>query len=161
MKLNQIYKTPAHFKNTGLLRDAIRPTNLDFSRKEYELEEFKAFIERHRSLRSLFKVFRRNNISCTLPNPQVFIEYCKKMFESNESENTLEFEDSEPFVELDVQDPIFRPIRQEDFDEAIEQSISKAVAPKVPTRMGFEPTRAEPIELAVQRLNHSATSSLI
>ncbi len=29
------------------------------------------------------------------------------------------------------------------------------------TRMGFEPTRAEHIGLAVQRLNHSATSSLI
>ena len=29
------------------------------------------------------------------------------------------------------------------------------------TRMGFEPTRAEPIGLAVQRLNHSATSSLM
>ena len=27
--------------------------------------------------------------------------------------------------------------------------------------MGFEPTRAEPIGLAVQRLNHSATSSMI
>lgn len=27
------------------------------------------------------------------------------------------------------------------------------------TRMGFEPTRAEHIGLAVQRLNHSATSS--
>ena len=27
------------------------------------------------------------------------------------------------------------------------------------TKMGFEPTRAEPIGLAVQRLNHSATSS--
>ena len=27
--------------------------------------------------------------------------------------------------------------------------------------MGFEPTRAEPIGLAVQRLNHSATSSLV
>ena len=67
--------------------------NLDFSRKEYELEEFKTFIERHRSLKSLFKVFRRNNTSCTLPNPQVFIEYCKKIFKSNESENTLEFED--------------------------------------------------------------------
>ena len=26
--------------------------------------------------------------------------------------------------------------------------------------MGFEPTRAEPIGLAVQRLNHSATSSV-
>ena len=37
------------------------------------------------------------------------------------------FEDSEPFVELDVQDPIFRPIRQEDFDDAIEKSISKSV----------------------------------
>ena len=31
--------------------------------------------------------------------------------------------------------------------------------PKSTTRMGFEPTRAEPIGLAVQRLNHSATSS--
>ena len=28
------------------------------------------------------------------------------------------------------------------------------------TEMGFEPTRAEPIGLAVQRLNHSATQSL-
>ena len=27
--------------------------------------------------------------------------------------------------------------------------------------MGFEPTRAEHIGLAVQRLNHSATSSLV
>ncbi len=27
------------------------------------------------------------------------------------------------------------------------------------TRMGFEPTRAEPNRLAVYRLNHSATSS--
>ena len=27
--------------------------------------------------------------------------------------------------------------------------------------MGFEPTRAEPIGLAVQRLNHSATSSCL
>ena len=27
------------------------------------------------------------------------------------------------------------------------------------TRMGFEPTRAEPNGLAVHRLNHSATSS--
>ena len=32
---------------------------------------------------------------------------------------------------------------------------------KISTRMGFEPTRAEPIGLAVQRLNHSATSSLL
>ena len=30
---------------------------------------------------------------------------------------------------------------------------------KISTKMGFEPTRAEPIGLAVQRLNHSATSS--
>ncbi len=30
-----------------------------------------------------------------------------------------------------------------------------------PTRMGFEPTRAEHIGLAVQRLNHSATSSVL
>ena len=30
---------------------------------------------------------------------------------------------------------------------------------KKSTRMGFEPTRAEPIGLAVQRLNHSAASS--
>ena len=29
----------------------------------------------------------------------------------------------------------------------------------VSTRMGFEPTRGDPIGLAVQRLNHSATSS--
>ena len=29
------------------------------------------------------------------------------------------------------------------------------------TRMGFEPTRAEHIGLAVQRLNHSATSSTL
>ena len=28
------------------------------------------------------------------------------------------------------------------------------------TEMGFEPTRAKPIGLAVQRLNHSATQSL-
>ena len=34
------------------------------------------------------------------------------------------------------------------------------IAKKIsPTRMGFEPTRAEHIGLAVQRLNHSATSS--
>ena len=32
---------------------------------------------------------------------------------------------------------------------------------KGPTRMGFEPTRAEHIGLAVQRLNHSATSSTL
>ena len=31
---------------------------------------------------------------------------------------------------------------------------------KKTTRMGFEPTRAEHIGLAVQRLNHSATSSV-
>ena len=30
----------------------------------------------------------------------------------------------------------------------------------ISTRMGFEPTRAEHIGLAVQRLNHSATVSL-
>ena len=35
----------------------------------------------------------------------------------------------------------------------------KPVIKKFPTRMGFEPTRAEHIGLAVQRLNHSATSS--
>ena len=29
----------------------------------------------------------------------------------------------------------------------------------ITTPMGFEPTRAEPIGLAVQRLNHSATAS--
>lgn len=34
-----------------------------------------------------------------------------------------------------------------------------AVAKEVTTRMRFELTRAEPIGLAVQRLNHSATSS--
>jgi hypothetical protein len=32
---------------------------------------------------------------------------------------------------------------------------------KISTKMGFEPTRAEPIGLAVQRLNHSATSSYL
>ena len=32
---------------------------------------------------------------------------------------------------------------------------------KYPTRMGFEPTRAEPNGLAVHRLNHSATSSCV
>ena len=31
----------------------------------------------------------------------------------------------------------------------------------VSTPMGFEPTRAEPIGLAVQRLNHSATASVV
>ena len=37
----------------------------------------------------------------------------------------------------------------------------KIMAKKLPTRMGFEPTRAEHIGLAVQRLNHSATSSTL
>ena len=37
---------------------------------------------------------------------------------------------------------------------------SLALKGALPTRMGFEPTRAEHIGLAVQRLNHSATSSL-
>ena len=32
---------------------------------------------------------------------------------------------------------------------------------KTSTRMGFEPTRAEPNGLAVHRLNHSATSSSV
>ena len=36
---------------------------------------------------------------------------------------------------------------------------SKKKLNKSTTRMGFEPTRAEHIGLAVQRLNHSATSS--
>lgn len=70
-----------------------------------------------------FKVFSRNNISCTLTNSQVFIEYCKKMFKSNESENTLEAEDLEPFVEVGMQEPIFRPIRYEDFDDAIKNQF--------------------------------------
>ena len=34
-------------------------------------------------------------------------------------------------------------------------------AQKNPMPMGFEPTRAEPIGLAVQRLNHSATASMV
>ena len=38
---------------------------------------------------------------------------------------------------------------------------SKNILKKFSTRMGFEPTRAEPIGLAVQRLNHSATSSFL
>ena len=37
----------------------------------------------------------------------------------------------------------------------------KPLVKKRTTRMGFEPTRAEHIGLAVQRLNHSATSSLM
>ena len=36
---------------------------------------------------------------------------------------------------------------------------NKTLTKCVTTRMGFEPTRAEHIGLAVQRLNHSATSS--
>ena len=39
---------------------------------------------------------------------------------------------------------------------SIEEQLTKT---KSPTRMGFEPTRAEHIGLAVQRLNHSATVS--
>ena len=41
-----------------------------------------------------------------------------------------------------------------------DQQNVKTIVKRYPTRMGFEPTRAEPIGLAVQRLNHSATSSL-
>ena len=37
--------------------------------------------------------------------------------------------------------------------------IAKLYNKKSTTRMGFEPTRAEPNGLAVHRLNHSATSS--
>ena len=37
--------------------------------------------------------------------------------------------------------------------------VSEIFVKKITTKMGFEPTRAEPIGLAVQRLNHSATSS--
>ena len=37
--------------------------------------------------------------------------------------------------------------------------VMKCILSKYPTRMGFEPTRAEPNGLAVHRLNHSATSS--
>ena len=36
---------------------------------------------------------------------------------------------------------------------------NKLTKKQAATRMGFEPTRAEHIGLAVQRLNHSATSS--
>ena len=36
---------------------------------------------------------------------------------------------------------------------------NQLIIQKKSTRMGFEPTRAEHIGLAVQRLNHSATSS--
>ena len=47
---------------------------------------------------------------------------------------------------------------------ALTANVTAAVYIKRPikmlsTRMGFEPTRAEHIGLAVQRLNHSATSS--
>ena len=38
-------------------------------------------------------------------------------------------------------------------------SIARGGGKKNPTRMGFEPTRAEHNGLAVHRLNHSATSS--
>ena len=38
--------------------------------------------------------------------------------------------------------------------------VLKQQTKKGSTRMGFEPTRAEHIGLAVQRLNHSATSSI-
>ncbi|GFU36384.1 hypothetical protein NPIL_243581 [Nephila pilipes] len=39
------------------------------------------------------------------------------------------------------------------------ESVSLIADLTTPTRMGFEPTRAEPNGLAVHRLNHSATSS--
>ena len=44
-------------------------------------------------------------------------------------------------------------------DEAKMQNVFKSSLQKR-ARMGFEPTRAEHIGLAVQRLNHSATSSI-
>ena len=37
--------------------------------------------------------------------------------------------------------------------------VTSFILSKSSTRMGFEPTRAEPNGLAVHRLNHSATSS--
>ena len=40
---------------------------------------------------------------------------------------------------------------------ALAKNVNKTI---LTTRMGFEPTRAEHIGLAVQRLNHSATSSV-
>jgi hypothetical protein len=40
-------------------------------------------------------------------------------------------------------------------------SMDKIEQEKYPTGMRFELTRAEPIGLAVQRLNHSATQSAI
>ena len=39
------------------------------------------------------------------------------------------------------------------------KDIKLKVFSDISTRMGFEPTRAEPNGLAVHRLNHSATSS--
>ena len=48
-----------------------------------------------------------------------------------------------------------------DFEYFVSIIFSKALMKKRTTRMGFEPTRAEHIGLAVQRLNHSATSSLM
>ena len=42
------------------------------------------------------------------------------------------------------------------YENEKQQNIKKE---KIPTRMGFEPTRAEPNGLAVHRLNHSATLS--
>ena len=41
------------------------------------------------------------------------------------------------------------------------EGFARTEKKKMSTRMGFEPTRAEPIGLAVQRLNHSATSSVV
>ena len=42
----------------------------------------------------------------------------------------------------------------------VHSALAKTVI-TLTTRMGFEPTRAEHIGLAVQRLNHSATSSVV
>ena len=39
-------------------------------------------------------------------------------------------------------------------------NYTKKFLNNIPTRMGFEPTRAEPTGLAVHRLNHSATPSI-
>ena len=51
------------------------------------------------------------------------------------------------------------PARSGFCQEQGDKRLQNGEVEKKTTRMGFEPTRAEHIGLAVQRLNHSATSS--
>ena len=50
--------------------------------------------------------------------------------------------------------------RKKNYTEKIKKRMKSERKKFLSTRMGFEPTRAEHIGLAVQRLNHSATSSV-